>query len=52
MVGDSYIWDCKSAKEVGVESLLIESKYRNNCPSGKRARRVIKQLKELLNQIR
>ena len=44
MVGDTYLWDCKSAKDVGVEALLIDSEYRKNCPSGRRARRVIKTL--------
>ena len=51
MVGDTYLWDCKSAKDVGVEALLLDSEYRTNCRSGKRARRVIRTLIEVLDYV-
>lgn len=51
MVGDTYLWDCKSAKNVGVESLLIDSSYRLECLSGRQAKRVINKLSDLLNYI-
>ncbi|MAG26261.1 hypothetical protein CMI47_11960 [Candidatus Pacearchaeota archaeon] len=49
MVGDTYLWDCKPAKDVGTDALLINSKYRKDCPSGSRAKRVISDINKVLN---
>jgi len=51
MVGESYLCDCKSARNVGVDSLLIDSQYRKDCPSGSKAKRVIKKLIDVLDYI-
>jgi FMN phosphatase YigB (HAD superfamily) len=51
MVGDTYIWDYKSAKDVGVDALLIESVYRQNDPQGRRIKKTIKKLSDILKVI-
>ncbi len=51
MVGDSYKWDYKPARENGIDALLIDSKYRHNHHIGKRISRTIKKLSEVLSNI-
>lgn len=52
MVGDSYRWDCKPTKNIGVDSLLIKSEYmQKTYPNTKRIKRTIKKLKEVLDYI-
>lgn len=48
MVGDSYTWDYKPARERGIDALLIESEYE---PMAKRIRRTIKKLDDLFEHI-
>ncbi len=47
MIGDSYIWDYKSARSIGVEALLIESTYSK---VDKRIK-IIKKLTDLLKYL-
>ncbi|MDP3881444.1 MAG: HAD hydrolase-like protein [Nanoarchaeota archaeon] len=47
MVGDSYEWDYKPARDVGVEALLIKTNYKKNHPSTKKVRRTIRRLKDI-----
>lgn len=51
MVGDKYRWDYKSAKDVGVDALLIESTYSKDDIRSKRIKNTIKQLREVLDYI-
>ena len=48
MVGDSYKWDYKPAKERGVDALLIESQYD---PMKSRIKRTIKKLSDIFEYI-
>jgi len=48
MVGDNYRWDYKPARDVGVDALLIESEYMKNDRQGKRIKKTIKKLSEVL----
>lgn len=48
MVGDHYKWDYKPAKDVGVDALLIESKYMKNDRHGKRVKNTLKKLSDVL----
>ena len=50
MVGDSYKWDIKSALNVGIAGVLIETKYEKH-PATKRIKRKINKMSELLNYI-
>lgn len=49
MVGDHYKWDYKSARDVGVDALMIETEYMKKDPKGKRVKKTIKRLSEILN---
>lgn len=49
MIGDSYRYDYLSAKKVGVDVFLIESEYM--ALKGKRVKKVIKQLKDIIEVI-
>jgi FMN phosphatase YigB (HAD superfamily) len=51
MVGDSYYWDYKPARNVGVDALLIASDYQKNDKQGKRIKKTIKNLSEVLKYI-
>lgn len=51
MIGDNYRWDYKSAKDVGVDALLIESDYMKNDRQRKRVKKTIKKMNEILNHI-
>lgn len=51
MVGDSYEWDYKPAKEIGIDALLIESKYRKKHLIAKRIKKTINQLKDVLEYV-
>lgn len=51
MVGDHYRWDYKPAKDVGVDALLIESEYMKNDRYGKRIKKTIKKMSDILNHI-
>tara|TARA_Y100000034_G_scaffold44397_1_gene54452 strand:- start:1425 stop:1943 length:519 start_codon:yes stop_codon:yes gene_type:complete len=46
MVGDSYKWDYESAKNVGVDALLIKSEYES-----KKVKRTINKLSEIFEYI-
>ena len=49
MVGDHYNWDYKSAKENGIDALLIESEYMKLYSN--KGCRTIKRLKDILKYI-
>ncbi len=49
MVGDNYHWDYKPARDVGIEALLLESDYMRVDPQGKRVKKKIKKLSDLLD---
>lgn len=51
MIGDSYWWDYKSAKDVWVDALLIESDYIKKDRHGKNIKRTIKQLSDIFHHI-
>ncbi|HLC85253.1 MAG TPA: HAD family hydrolase [Candidatus Nanoarchaeia archaeon] len=51
MVGDTYNWDYKSAKDQGIDALLMESVYQKQHPQGRGVRRTITGLKEILDYI-
>jgi len=51
MVGDNYDWDYNSAQEQGVDAVLIESQYQKEHPKGRRVRRTIVELRDVLNFI-
>ena len=48
MIGDSYRYDYLSAKRVGVDALLIESKYMKHPPRGRRIQKIIKGLEDIV----
>ncbi len=48
MVGDSYKWDYKSAKERGIDALLIASEYE---PMRKKVKKTIKKLSDIFAYI-
>lgn len=48
MVGDNYHWDYKPARDVGVDALLIESDYMRKDPVGKRVKKTIKKLSDII----
>lgn len=52
MVGDSYKWDYNSARKVGIEAVLIESDYQKQHPVGKRVKKTIKKLSDILKIVR
>ncbi len=51
LVGDSYLYDYRSAKTVGIECLLIATPYTKYPVRGKKAIDTITNLKQLLNLI-
>lgn len=51
MIGDSYHWDYKSAKDIGVDALLIETEHMKRNPESKRRKKTIKKLSDLLKHI-
>ena len=53
MVGDNYIWDCKSALNVGVDGLLVytEHQFRRFPRLNNKVKRVIRNLSELLDYV-
>jgi magnesium-dependent phosphatase-1 len=51
MVGDSYRYDYVSARKVGVEALLLETKYTKYLPRGKRPTSTIKNFREIIDLI-
>ena len=51
MVGDSYKWDYKPARDIGIDSVLIDSDYRKEHHIGKRIKKIIRNLKEVLDII-
>lgn len=51
MVGDNYHWDYKPARDTGIDALLIESEYMRKDPIGKRVRKTIKRLSDVLGYI-
>jgi len=51
MVGDSYRYDYVSARKVGVEALLLKTKYTKYLPRGKRPTSTIKNLREMIDLI-
>ena len=48
MVGDSYRWDFKPAKENGIDALLIESEYE---PMKSRVKKTIKKISDIFTHI-
>ena len=51
MVGDRYYWDYKSAKDVGVDALLIESGYLQTDIQVRRIKRTIKKLSDIFSYV-
>lgn len=51
MIGDTYNWDYKPARDVGVDAFLIESEYMKNDRHGKRIKNTIKKMSEVLNYV-
>jgi phosphoglycolate phosphatase-like HAD superfamily hydrolase len=51
MVGDMYTWDLKSARDVGVDGLLVESDYQQEHIRELEANQVIDQVSGLLSRI-
>ena len=51
MVGDHYRWDYKSAKDVGVDALLIESEYMQKDIQGRRIKKTIKKLSDVFSHV-
>jgi len=51
MIGDNYDWDYNSAQKQGVDAVLIESRYQKEHPKGRRVRRTIAELRDVLNYI-
>lgn len=51
MVGDHYHWDYKPARDVGVDALLIESDYMKKDFQGKKIKKTIKKLSDVLNYV-
>lgn len=51
MVGDHYRWDFKSARDVGVDALLIESEYMQKEIQNRRIKRTIKKLSDVLSHV-
>lgn len=51
MVGDNYRWDYKPARDVGIDALLIESDYMKNDRIGKRIKKTIKKLSDILKYV-
>ena len=51
MVGDAYQWDYESAKNVGVDGLLIESDYQQEYIAELGSKRVIKQLIDVIDRL-
>ncbi|KKP69203.1 MAG: hypothetical protein UR66_C0001G0085 [Candidatus Moranbacteria bacterium GW2011_GWE1_35_17] len=51
MVGDSYRWDYKPAKDVGVDALIIESEYLKKDRYGKMVKNTIKKSSDVLEYI-
>ena len=47
MIGDSYWYDYISARKVGIEALLLETKYTNYPLKGRKAKSTIKSIKEI-----
>lgn len=48
MVGDNYHWDYKPARDVSVDALLIESDYMQKDPIGKKIKKTIKKLSDII----
>jgi FMN phosphatase YigB (HAD superfamily) len=51
MIGDSYHWDYKPAKDVGIDALLIESEYMKKHAVGKRIKNTITKLSDIFDYI-
>lgn len=51
MIGDSYRYDYLSAKAVGVDALLIKSKYMKHPTRGRRVQKVINGVQDILNLV-
>lgn len=51
MVGDHYRWDYKSARDVGVDALLIESDYMQSEIQGRKIKGTIKKLSDVLDHV-
>ena len=51
MVGDSYLWDFKQAKERGIDALLIQSKYMHEHSAVKDIKKIINKLSDIFTHI-
>jgi FMN phosphatase YigB (HAD superfamily) len=51
MIGDSYSWDYRPTRDVGVDALLLESDYLKKNSIGKRVRKTIKRLSDILKYV-
>ena len=52
MIGDSYTWDYNPTRKVGIEARLIESNYWKKHPVGKRVKKTIKKLSDVLKIVK
>lgn len=52
MVGDSFKWDYKSAQDVGVDGLLLESEYQQEFIRGLQPNQIITELIDLLKHLK
>jgi FMN phosphatase YigB (HAD superfamily) len=51
MVGDSYNWDYRPARNNGVDCLLVQSEYMKKHPAAKRIKNTIKKLSDIFKHL-
>ncbi len=51
MIGDSYFWDYKSARDVGIDAFLINTDYNKQYPNVKRIKNKIENMKEIFSHL-
>ena len=51
MMGDNYRWDYVPARDVGIDALLMDSDYLKRDRQGRRVRKTLKRLDDVLQYI-
>lgn len=51
MVGDKYRWDYKSARDAGIDAILIEAEYNKDDIETKKIKRTIRRLSDVFDYI-
>lgn len=51
MVGDSYKWDYQPARRAGIDAVLLDSEYRKKDNKGRNVKRVIKNMRGILQYV-